>query len=142
MTAPQLELVPLALIAPAPADQCGALTAQDDGHGYTPPARRASIESANLHDGFAGRLIWCRPDNRPSTHASVRWRRIITTDTNHPDWTSRTVTAADPDGTMHRCPLSQSCSIAVTPAEQSHAHHWAITEGKTTYQGHDLDHTP
>ena len=139
MTAPQLELVPLALIAPAPADQCGALIAQDDGHGYEPPAHRASIESANLHDGFTGRLIWCRPDNRPSTHASVRWRRIITTDTNHPDWTSRTVTAADPDGTTHRCGLPQSCSIAVTAAEQAHANHWAITEGKTTYQGHDLD---
>lgn len=46
------------------------------------------------------------------------------------------------DGTTHRCTLPQSCSIAVTAAEQAHAHHWHIREGKTTYQGHDLDHTP
>lgn len=142
MTTPQLELVPLALIAPAPAHECGEQVPDDDGHGYHPPARRASIESSNLHDGFTGRLIWCRPADRPSTATTVRWRRIITTDTNHPDWTDRSVTAADPDGTTHRCPLPQSCSIAVTEAEQAHAHHWHIREGKTTYQGHDLDHTP
>ncbi|KGF17376.1 hypothetical protein [Corynebacterium freneyi] len=140
MTAPQLELVPLALIAPAPAHECGQQV-PDDGHGYEPPARRASIESSALHDGFVGRLIWCRPAGRPSTATSVRWRRIIATDTNHPDWTARSVTAADPDGTTHRCRLPQSCSIAVTAAEQARAHHWAITEGKTTYQGYNL-HTP
>lgn len=141
MTAPQLELMPLALITPAPADQCGALTAQADGHGYEPPARRASIESANLHDGFAGRLIWCRPDDRAASAASVRWRRIVSTDTNHTDWTDRSVTAADPDGTTHRCRLPQSCSIAVTADELARAHHWSIREGKTTYQGYDLDPT-
>ena len=141
MTAPQLELMPLALITPAPADQCGALTAQDDGHGYEPPARRASIESASLHDGFAGRLIWCRPDSEPSLPRTVRWRRIVSTDTDHQDWTDRSVTAADPDGTTHRCCLPQSCSIAVTAAEQARAHHWSIREGKTTYQGYDLDPT-
>ncbi|QDH94132.1 tRNA splicing ligase RtcB [Corynebacterium phage Adelaide] len=117
MTAPQLELFASTLITPAPADQCGALTAQADGHGYEPPARRASIESANLHNGFAGRLIWCRPDDRAASAASVRWRRIVSTDTSHPDWTARSVTAADPDGTTHRCGLPQSCSIAVTAAD-------------------------
>lgn len=141
MTAPQLELVPLALIDPAPADKCGVLVAQDDGLGYEPPARRASIESADLHDGFIGRLIWCRPAGRPASPASVRWRRIVATDTGHPDWTARSVTAADPDGTTHRCLLPQSCSIAVTQEEQARAHHWAITENKTTYQGYDLDPT-
>lgn len=140
MTA-QMELFAWTPLAPAPARECGELTAQDDGHGYEPPARRASIESSALHDGFAGRLIWCRPDNRPSTHASVRWRRIVSTDTDHPDWTARSVTAADPDGTLHRCGLPQSCSIAVTAAEQSRAHHWRIREGKTTYEGHDLEPT-
>ena len=139
MTAPQLELLTSTLIAPAPAPECGELVAQADGHGYAPPARRASIESANLHDGFAGRLIWCRPDDRASSAASVRWRRIVSTDTNHQDWTDRSVTAADPDGTMHRCALPQSCSIAVTQEEQARAHHWAITEGKTTYEGHSLE---
>ena len=141
MTAPQLELFASTLITPAPADHCGALTAQDDGHGYEPPARRASIESSALHDGFAGRLIWCRPDDRAASAASVRWRRIVSTDTDHPDWTDRSVTAADPDGTTHRCGLPQSCSIAVTAAELARAHHWRIREGKTTYQGYDLDPT-
>lgn len=139
MTAPQLELFASTLITPAPADQCGALTAQADGHGYHPPAHRASIESSNLHDGFAGRLIWCRPDDRAASAASVRWRRIVSTDTNHPDWTDRSVIAADPDGTMHRCGLLQSCSIAVTQEEQDRAHHWRIREGKTTYEGHSLE---
>lgn len=139
MTAPQLELMPLALITPAPAHECGEQVPDDDGHGYHPPALRASIESSALHDGFAGRLIWCRPDNRPSTHASVRWRRIVSTDTDHPDWTVRSVTAADPDGTTHRCGLPQSCSIAVTAAEQARARHWRIREGKTTYEGHSLE---
>lgn len=141
MTAPQMELVPLALIAPAPADECGEQVPDDDGHGYGPPTHRASIDSSALHDGFVGRLIWCRPAGRPASPASVRWRRIISTDTGHPDWTHRTVTAADPDGTMHRCGLPQSCSIAVTQEEQDRAHHWAITDGKTTYQGYDLDPT-
>ena len=138
MTA-QMELFASTLVAPAPARECGELIAQDDGHGYHPPAHRASIDSSALHDGFIGRLIWCRPDNRPASPASVRWRRIVNTDTNHPDWTHRTVTAADPDGTTHRCHLPQSCSIAVTPAEQARAHHWRIREGKTTYEGHSLE---
>lgn len=141
MTAPQLELFASTLIAPAPAHECGALTAQADGHGYAAPARRASIESASLHDGFAGRLIWCRPDDRASTAASVRWRRIVSTDTDHQDWTARSVTAADPDGTTHRCGLAQKCAIAVTPGELARAHHWRIHEGKTTYEGHDLEPT-
>lgn len=139
MTAPQMELLTSTLIAPAPAPECGELIAQDGGHGYEPPAHRASIESASLHDGFAGRLIWCRPDDRASSAASVRWRRIVSTDTNHTDWTARSVTAADPDGTTHRCRLPQSCSIAVTPEEQARAHHWRIREGKTTYEGHSLE---
>lgn len=139
MTAPQLELMPLALITPAPADHCGALIAQVDGHGYAPPPHQASIESANLHDGFTGRLIWCRPHDRASTAASVRWRRLVSTDTDHQDWTARSVTAADPDGTTHRCRLPRSCSIAVTAAEQDRAHHWRIREGKTTYEGHSLE---
>ncbi|QDF20105.1 hypothetical protein HWC46_gp58 [Corynebacterium phage Lederberg] len=71
----------------------------------------------------------------------MRWRRLVSTDTDHPNWTARSVTAADPDGTMHRCGLPQSCSIAVTAAEQARAHHWAITEGKTTYEGHSLEST-
>lgn len=139
MTAPQLELFASTLITPAPGDHCGALIAQDDGHGYEPPARRASIESASLHDGFTGRLIWCRPDSEPSLPRTVRWRRIVSTDTDHPDWTDRSVTAADPDGTMHRCGLPQSCSIAVTADELARAHHWSIREGKTTYEGHSLE---
>ena len=137
MTA-QMELFASTLVAPAPARECGELIAQDDGHGYHPPAHRASIDSSALHDGFIGRLIWCRPAGRPASPASVRWRRIGAPDPNHPDWTSRTVTAADPDGTMHRCGLPPSCSIAVTEAEQARAHYWAITENKTTYQGYDL----
>lgn len=69
----------------------------------------------------------------------MRWRRIVSTDTDHPDWTARSVTAADPDGTIHRCGLPQSCSIAVTADELARAHHWRIREGKTTYEGHSLE---
>lgn len=140
MTAPQLELFASTLVAPAPARECGKHVPEDD-RGYAPPPHQASIESANLHDGFTGRLIWCRPDSEPSLPRTVRWRRIVSTDTHHQDWTDRSVIAADPDGTTHRCGLAQKCAIAVTPGELARAHHWRIQDGKTLYEGHDLEPT-
>lgn len=127
MTAPQLELIPRTLIAPAPAHECGEQVPADDGRGFHKPDYSASLGTRHLHDPrWWGRLIWCRPEAKASPD-TVQWRRLVRAYTapRNPDcppdytdgWPERRIVAEDPDGTQHVCNVAHSCAIAATRHE-------------------------